>query len=103
MTVPDGCYAYVREDAASGAHGLYRATIEPLEALSPIGSGDAFLAGYVAARYTGRESRDCLRFGVACGAESTQHIGAGVVDRARVQRLFEDVRIERLSVRENVS
>ena len=53
MTVPDGCYAYVREDAGQT---LYRVTIEPLEATSPIGSGDAFLAGYVAARYQGKSA-----------------------------------------------
>ena len=51
--------------------------IEEQEARSPIGSGDAFLAGYVAARYAGRSAVECLRFGVACGAESTQHFGAG--------------------------
>jgi fructose-1-phosphate kinase PfkB-like protein len=29
-----------------------------------------------------------LRFGVACGAESTHHFGAGIVDPAQVQRLL---------------
>ena len=52
-----------------------------------MGSGDAFLAGYVAARYAGRDAEDCLRFGVACGAESTQHFGAGVIDPREVERL----------------
>ena len=54
-----------------------------------MGSGDAFLAGYVAARYTGRPPAECLRFGVACGAESTQHIGAGVIDPREAERLRE--------------
>lgn len=104
MTVPDGCYAYVHEDAA-GANGntLYRVMTEPLEAISPIGSGDAFLAGYVASRYAGRSPVDCLRFGVACGAESTQHIGAGILDPARVERLFDGVGAERVSATESVS
>ena len=61
--------------------------VDPLEAYSAVGSGDAFLAGYVAARYTGRPPAECLRFGVACGAESTQHIGAGVIDPREVDRL----------------
>ena len=30
----------------------------------------------------GRPRRGCLAYGVACGAESTQHLGAGVVDPA---------------------
>ena len=33
----------------------YEARIEPLEPVAAVGSGDAFLAGYVAARYDGRE------------------------------------------------
>jgi len=78
MTVPDGCFAQVLDE--SGLPALYRVSVEPLEARSPIGSGDAFLAGYVAARYAGRPVVDCLRFGVACGAESTQHIGAGILE-----------------------
>jgi len=44
-----------------------------------VGSGDAFLAGYVAARYQGSSPEECLRFGVACGAESTRRLGAGLV------------------------
>ncbi len=44
------------------------------------GSGDAFLAGYLAARYEGRAPDQCLRFGVACGAESTARLGAGMID-----------------------
>ncbi len=47
-----------------------------------VGSGDAFLAGYVAARYDGRTPAECLAYGVACGADSTQHFGAGSLDRA---------------------
>jgi 1-phosphofructokinase family hexose kinase len=88
MTVPDGCFAYVREN---GEQTLYRVVIEPLEAQSPIGSGDAFLAGYIAARYQGRSPVECLRFGVACGAESTQHVGAGIVDPRTVERLLDGV------------
>jgi 1-phosphofructokinase family hexose kinase len=100
MTVLDGCYGYVREESG---HVLYRATIDPLEARSPIGSGDAFLAGYVAARYQGREPVECLRFGVACGAESTQHIGAGIIDPVQVERLLEGVVAEPLKLPAAVS
>jgi 1-phosphofructokinase family hexose kinase len=95
MTVPDGCYAQVLED---GSPVLYRVRVEEQEARSEIGSGDAFLAGYVAARYAGRSPLDCLRFGVACGAESTQHFGAGVIDPARVERLLGEVESTRLEL-----
>jgi len=85
MTVPDGCFAQVQSD---GGHQLYRVRVEQQEARAAVGSGDAFLAGYVACRYTGGSPEECLRFGVACGAESTQHFGAGVIDPHSVERLL---------------
>lgn len=88
MTVPDGVFAKVTTD---NGPQLYRVRVEQQEARAAVGSGDAFLAGYVAARYTGGTPEECLRFGVACGAESTQHFGAGVIDPHSVERLLGDV------------
>jgi len=97
MTLPDGCLALLADGAnGQGSVCMYRATLEPLEPVSSVGSGDAFLAGYVAARYAGRPAQECLSFGVACGAESTQHFGAGVVDPREVERLAPDVGVETL-------
>ena len=62
-----------------------------------MGSGDCFLAGYVAARYEHSNPRDCLAFGVACGAESTQHFGAGTLDRREVERLLPRVSVNELA------
>ena len=86
----------VHGDAREAASATYRATLEPIEPVSSVGSGDAFLAGFVASRYGGRATEDCLRFAVACGAESTQHFGAGVLEPREVQRLVPDVRVETL-------
>ncbi len=95
MTVSDGCYARVLEN---GALTLHRVRVQEQPARSVVGSGDAFLAGYVAARYGGQEPVECLRFGVACGAESTQHFGAGIIDPSRVDRLLGEVEAERLEL-----
>ena len=84
MTVSDGCYAFVLD---GGGQGLYRVRIEEQEARSTIGSGDAFLAGYIAARYQKRPPIECLRYGVA-GAESVQHFVAGLIDPSAVDRLL---------------
>ena len=94
MTLPDGCLSMLLD--ASGERTLYRATLEPLEPVSSVGSGDAFLAGFVAARYAGREVDDCLRFAVACGAESTQHFGAGTIDPEEVERLLPRIEVSEL-------
>jgi 1-phosphofructokinase/tagatose 6-phosphate kinase len=94
MTTPDGCLACLRTDAGQQ---LLRARIEPREAVATVGSGDAFLAGFVAARYGGRAPEECLRFGVACGAESTQRLGAGLIDPREAERLTAEVEVERLT------
>ena len=47
---------------STGAPRSARVWIAPREAVAAVGSGDAFLAGYVAARYSGRSPEDCLRF-----------------------------------------
>ncbi|MBA3867027.1 MAG: 1-phosphofructokinase family hexose kinase [Solirubrobacterales bacterium] len=95
ITRPEGCVAAVGEGAE---RRLLEIHTEPLEPVSTVGSGDAFLAGYVAARYEGRSAEDCLAYGVACGAESTQHFGAGTVDRNQVERLLGDVAVHDLEV-----
>jgi len=90
MTLPDGCFAQVLVD---GQRRLKRARIEPREPVARSGSGDAFLAGYVAARYEGRAPDQCLRFGVACGAESTARLGAGLIDPREARRLMGGVEL----------
>jgi 1-phosphofructokinase family hexose kinase len=90
MTLPDGCFAQVLVD---GSPRLKRARIEPREPIAKSGSGDAFLAGYLAARYEGRPPDQCLRFGVACGAESTGRLGAALIDPREARRLMGDVEL----------
>lgn len=94
VTTGSGCEAIT--GPPSGRRS-YEATIDPLAAVASTGSGDAFLAGYVSARRAGREPSSCLAYGVACGAESTQHLGAGVVNAAEARRLLDSVRVEGLA------
>ncbi|HXR29773.1 MAG TPA: PfkB family carbohydrate kinase, partial [Solirubrobacterales bacterium] len=95
ITRPDGCVAVVGEGSE---RRFLEVRTESLEPVSTVGSGDAFLAGYVAARHEGRPAAECLAYGVACGAESTQHFGAGVVDRSQVERLLGEVHVQDLEV-----
>jgi 1-phosphofructokinase family hexose kinase len=96
MTLPSGCLALVSDpDAPEGQRRLHRVGLDPAETpVAKVGSGDAFLAGYVAARYSGKSASEALRFGVACGAESTQHFGAGVLSRRAAERTAGDVTVE---------
>ena len=93
MTVPDGCVASLKVD---GERVLHRVWIEPREAVAAVGAGDAFLAGYVAARYVGERPEECLRRAVACGAESTGRLGAGLIDPRAVERLLGEIEVQRL-------
>jgi 1-phosphofructokinase family hexose kinase len=93
MTLPTGCVGLLGEGPA---RTLLSARIDPgvVESRSTVGSGDAFLAGYVAARYAEEDPEACLRFAVGCGAESIQHFGAGVLDPREVARLLPEVQVD---------
>jgi 1-phosphofructokinase family hexose kinase len=97
MTMPDGCFAQMGPEEGGNTPVLYRVRLPAgsIEPRATVGSGDAFLAGFVAARYAGRPPAECLAYGVACGAESTQHLGAGLVELDRVDRLLSEIEVER--------
>ena len=63
------------------AAALYRVTIVPREAgRERSAPATRSSPAIVAARYRGAPAAECLRFGVACGAESTERLGAGLID-----------------------
>ena len=94
ITRDDGALAYVRE---SGRPLFLRATIPQLEVVSPVGAGDALLAGLLAARRAERPFAEALRYAVACGAASTQHEQPGMLDPREVQRLSALVEVAELT------
>ena len=95
ITREAGCVAILGEPSS---RRRYEAEIDALDPVATVGSGDAFLAGYIAARYDGGSAEECLAYGVACGAESTQHFGAGSLDRDEVERLLPRVEVRELDV-----
>ncbi len=97
ITYSGGCYAKLGN---TGSEEANKVMLDPLDPVSTIGSGDAFLAGYAAQRYRGSSTEECLRYAVACGAESTQHFGAGIVDQKAVTRLVNDAIFESIKLDE---
>lgn len=93
ITTESGCVAIT---GGTQARTRIEATIEALPAIASVGSGDAFLAGYVKSRRAGLSPQGCFAYGVACGAESTQHLGAGMLDPAEVGRLVDRVSVRRV-------
>jgi len=92
ITHPSGCYAYL--DDGNGGQKTYQVQIPPLDPISTVGSGDAFLAGFVSARVSGKDDADCLRYAVACGAANTQKYGAGIFDINEVKHLLPKTKVE---------
>jgi 1-phosphofructokinase/tagatose 6-phosphate kinase len=95
VTRANGCVAILREN---GHSRRFEVEIDPLEPVATVGSGDAFVAGYISARFLGAHGSDALAYGVACGAESTQHFGAGEIGPGEVERLLSRVRVRELEV-----
>jgi 1-phosphofructokinase family hexose kinase len=93
VTLPNGCVALVGDGTS---RRMLEVGIDPLEPISTVGSGDAFVAGYMAALYDRMSPEECLAYAVACGAESTQHLGAGWIDRARAESLLDSVTVRQV-------
>ena len=95
ITLKTGCYALL--PAGKGKRHMYRAWIPRIEAVSAVGSGDAFLAGFISAHQGGHPSAQCLRTGLACGAANTQAMGAGVFDPRDVSRYAGMVEVQEIT------
>ena len=69
-----------------------------VETLSPIGSGDAYLAGLLAGLLH-RELApvDAVRLAAGCAAANAETLGAGLFEARRAEELAESVQIELLS------
>ena len=87
----DGAYAF---DGTTLVHAAPPA----VKALTTVGCGDCFLAGFVASLTRGKSLADAMREATAWAAANTLlHVHGGITP-ARVARLRADVRITELSV-----
>jgi 1-phosphofructokinase family hexose kinase len=93
ITNEEGCVALLGRDRE---RTLYEVRTDRLEPVSAIGAGDAFLAGYLSYCFNGASPGEALRFAVACGAESTMHMGAGVIDPRGAERMLAEVEVAEL-------
>ena len=76
---------------------LLSAAPPPVAAASPIGAGDATLAGLVWAVTDGCDPVETARRAVACGTAAAMQEGTGVGERASVEMLLREVRVDRIS------
>jgi 1-phosphofructokinase family hexose kinase len=76
---------------------LVAAEPPPVAARSPVGAGDATLAGLLWALSDGCDAAEMARRAVACGTAAAMQEGTGVGTRALVDELRPQVRIVRMS------
>ena len=79
--------------------GCWHASAPPVETVSPVGSGDALLAGLVAALTSGRDEPEALRWGVAAGTANAVAGGGARFSRDQFDALLVRVRV-RVDARE---
>jgi fructose-1-phosphate kinase PfkB-like protein len=71
------------------------ASAPEVEALSTIGSGDAYLAGMLAGLLHRKVSPvEAVRLAAGCAAANAETLGAGVFEARRAEELAEEVRAE---------
>jgi 2-dehydro-3-deoxygluconokinase len=85
---PDGALEQLRR---GGAVSSFRQPGLPTRVVDPVGAGDAFTAGYIAAALDGQAPDEILRVANACGAAAVAVLGdqAGLPTRAELERLLD--------------
>ncbi len=78
---------------ALGNSGIIEAVPPRIEAVCPIGSGDALAAAFAWSRARGDDFADALRWGVAAGTASALLPGLQFADFARTKEMFERVEV----------
>lgn len=92
----DGCIARIRSEGGRGGRTYRAALARRTDVVSTVGSGDAFLAGYLSGFYGRQPVEAALALAVACGAASTQRFGAGVFTPGDVGALRRQVEVTAL-------
>ena len=93
ITLTSGCYALLREDREVER---FHAAVPEVATVSPAGSGDVLLAGYIAAILDELPPEEALQRAVAAGAAAVQEVGAGRFEPRELTRLAGGVQVEKL-------
>jgi 1-phosphofructokinase family hexose kinase len=89
-----GCFALLREERE---RRRFHVVAPELEVVSPVGSADVLLAGFIAAHSAERPLEEALRSAVAAGAASMLAVGAGRFEPREAGRLLPGVKAVELS------
>ena len=83
-----------RDGAMIGYAGkIYKVTVPKVEAVNPVGSGDAFVAGMALAVYRGYSFADAVKNAAACGTANVMEKESGFVHKNVVESLKKEITI----------
>lgn len=85
-----------RGAAASDGRETFLAVPPGIRVRNTVGSGDALLAGFVAAHFRKRSFRDCVRMAVAAGSANALGSVPGGVTKRSVERMFRKIKVEKI-------
>jgi len=81
---------------AFDGRSCWRVLAPAIQALNPIGSGDAFTAGITRSLVRGNDLGEACRWGCAAGTANALTLMAGEIAPNQVERLSKEVRLERV-------
>ncbi|UVI30759.1 1-phosphofructokinase family hexose kinase [Paenibacillus spongiae] len=76
---------------------LYSVSAAKVQAVNPVGSGDAFVAGFAVSLHRGYDIASSLMLASACGASNSLHSAAGIVLPDEVAALIEQIEVRELA------
>lgn len=85
----EGCIALCGDD-------IYKVTTPDVPVKSPIGSGDAMLAGMVKEIARDSSYDEILRVGVTCGTLKAMHEKKGIIDLNKYEEIYDQIIVKKL-------
>ncbi len=73
------------------ANNSFRVKTPAVERKSTVGAGDSMLAGIVLTLANGKNIKDALAYGVACGTAATLNPGTELCKKDDVERLYKQI------------
>ena len=73
--------------------------VQVSDAFYTVGSGDAFLAGFISDYYENNNVLKCFKKAIACGAANTLTIGPGFFKREHVEKLMKKVKVSEIKIK----
>lgn len=85
----DGAIAMIEDE-------ILKFTIEPINVINAVGSGDSFLGGLATGIRRGYSKIDTIKYGMACGISNTQFFETGMVSEDQINKYFKIIKINKI-------